>query len=61
MPRMRRILGTLTIAFVLPFLVLAAMAWLGATPGSWELLIAFGVGMAAAAVYWRRSSPSPST
>ncbi len=55
---MRRVLGTLVIAFVLPFLVLTALARLGTAPGGWELLIAFGVSMALAVVYWRRSSPA---
>lgn len=57
---MRRASVTLVIAVVLPFLVLAALAAVGLVPGGWEMLIAFALGVTAAAVYWRRSEPAPS-
>ena len=56
---MRRVLGTLVLALVLPFVVLVGLAALGAIPGGWEMLIVFAIGVAAAAIYWRRSSRSP--
>ena len=51
---------TLGIALVLPFLLLVVLAQVGAVAGGWEMLIAFALGITAAAVYWRRSARSQS-
>lgn len=56
---MRRILLSFVIALVLPLLVLAALAAAGLTPGGWETLIAFALGVAASVAYWRGSASSP--
>lgn len=54
---MPRIMIALVIAFIIPFALVAGVSRFIPMFGGVEVLIAYGLGLVAAAIYWRMSAP----